>query len=161
MGKVDIGGQRPEAYFGKRKTAPEEAFTPLRLPAIVLAYYEGDEDAVREALKSSRDGHVAKAHAEMRDRGWCYLGAERCQKKSPFHRAKAYEVFDTLNPQPAYTGLTGAERQAVFDEYKTFMSDYDECRARLLRHEKNIIWPAGTWKMVHKLNHSCVPCSPL
>jgi len=123
---------------------------------MVLEHYSGDEDAVREALKSSRDGHVAQAHAEMRDKGWNYLGAERCKKKDPFACATSYEVFDTLNPQFACIGLTRAERLAVVEEYKRFMSDYAECRERLLRHEKNIRWPAGTWKMVHKENHQAV-----
>ena len=108
----------------------------------------------RQALKSSRDGHVAAAHVEMRDKGWRYMGAERCQKTDPFKRATAYEVFDKLNPQFAYVGLSAAERLAVFAEYRTFMADYAECRERHLRHEKGIIWPDGTWKMVRKENHS-------
>jgi len=56
-----------------------------------------------------------------------------------------------------FVGLEGAERQAVFDEYARFMSDYDKCLQALLRLEEGIIWPSGTWKMVHELNHAVAP----
>ena len=161
MGNGQIGGPRPEAYYGNRKTAPEEAFTELRLPPNVLAHYDGDKDAVREAFRSARDEHVAEAHAEIRDKGLRYIGAARCRKMNPFKRANAYEVFDTFNAQFSCVGLEDEEQRAVAEEYAKFMSDYNKCREALLRLETGIIWPAGTWKMVHELNHGMAPEPPV
>lgn len=147
MGLVRFGGDRPKHYFGKRKTLAKRASAALRFPTCVDSFY-GTREAAMAALKKSLVGHVQRAHAAVRSKGWKYLGAERAQRISPFKRATSWEVFDALVPAFATLGLSKDEVITVKLAYLDFQRRYDDCRARFLDGERGVVWPAGTWAMV-------------
>lgn len=108
----------------------------------------GSREAAMEVLKERVDHHVRRAQQAVKEKGWTYLGARRVQKQSPYKRAKSYEVFGRIAPHFATIGLSPEDAIAVKLEFLAWQAHYDECRARFLRGE-NVIWPAGTWAIVH------------
>ncbi|MFT5359258.1 MAG: putative transposase, partial [Polyangiales bacterium] len=148
---VDMGikryrAKRPEHYFGKQKTLPEESSFELMMCPWLLAHY-GSRDSALAALKARLKDHVDKALRAVKAKGWKFLGADRVMKLSPFKRAKSYEVFGKLTPHFATIGLSVEETIAVKRAFLQWQARYDECRERFLRGEF-VIWPAGTWAMV-------------
>ncbi|MEM7609978.1 MAG: hypothetical protein AAF411_31920, partial [Myxococcota bacterium] len=133
--------------FGNRSTLPDTAELTLCFPEELIEYY-GTRERAEHALEERLKYHVENAHAEMKRKGWKYLGAERAIKQDPFKQARSWEVFDALVPAFATRGLSHEERIKAKQRYKAWQAAYDECRRRFLAGEQGILWPAGTWAMV-------------
>ena len=155
LGKTVIVGLRPDAYFGKRKTMPEQASFEVREPTWLIE--ELGREGAAEELRDALERNVQEARAAVRERGWKYLGAERATKVDPFNCAKAYEVFGSRVPHLSTFGLTREEAIAIKQDYVAWQLRYDDCRERLLRGETNILWPPGTWAMVQFFGQRAEP----
>ena len=68
MGTTSFGGDRPEHFFGKRKTQPEDAETRLRFPEC-LDEFDGSRESAIAALERSLEQHVQRAHAAVKEKG--------------------------------------------------------------------------------------------
>ena len=155
MGRLVVRGMRPEHYFGRRKTMPADAsFEVDEAPIVVDAY---DSEGAKEALTRALETKVAEARAEIRAKGWTYVGATRAMGVSPFKQAVAYEVFGARNPDLSTYGLTPEEAADVKREYIAFHIAYQDCRERLLRGESDLLWPPGTWVMVQHFGQRSWP----
>ncbi len=155
MGRSVIRGTRPEHYFGRRKTMRPEASFAVEIPPLVFEALglEGAMKALAEALEAK----VAEARAEIRSKGWTYLGAKRAANISPFKQAVAYEVFGGRNPDLSTYGLSREEAATVKREYIAFHLAYQDCRQRMLRGETDVLWPPGTWAMVRRFGQRASP----
>jgi len=136
---------RPEASFG------------VEMPAKLLEAY-GAEGAVDE-LTAALEEKVAEAQAEIRRKGWTYLGAKRAMSVSPFKQAVAYEVFGSRNPDLSTYGLSSEDAANVKREDITFHRAYQDCRERMFRGETEVLWPPGTWAMVQHFGQRAGPLS--
>jgi len=155
MGRTVVRGLRPEHYFGRRKTMRPDASFAVEMPPVLLDAY-GREKAMEE-LTLALEEKVAEARAEVRRKGWTYLGAKRAMSVSPFKQAVAYEVFGARNPDLSTYGLTAEEAATVKREYIAFHLAYQDCRQRLMRGETDVLWPAGTWAMVQHFGQRAGP----
>jgi len=157
LGRSVVRGTRPEHYFGRRKTMRPEASFGVEMPAKLLEAY-GAEGAVEE-LTAALEEKVAEAQAEIRRKGWTYLGAKRAMSVSPFKQAVAYEVFGSRNPDLSTYGLSSEDAANVKREYITFHRAYQDCRERMIRGETEVLWPPGTWAMVQHFGQRAGPLS--
>ncbi|MEM6956828.1 MAG: hypothetical protein AAF645_14135, partial [Myxococcota bacterium] len=109
MGRTTWTAKRPEAFFGKRGTSgkrstlPDTASLTLAFPEELEEHY-GSLETAKHALRERLDHQVQNPQAEVRQKGWRYLGAERAAKQDPFKQARSWEVFDTLVPAFATRG---------------------------------------------------------
>ncbi|MEM9864495.1 MAG: hypothetical protein AAF938_23045 [Myxococcota bacterium] len=136
MGRTTWTAKRPEAFFGKRKTLPDTASLTLGFPEELEEHY-GSRETAKHALKERLDHHVKNAQAEVRQKGWKYLGAERAAKQDPFKQSRSWEVFDTLVPAFATRGLSHEERIKAKQTYRAWHDAYDECRRRFQESRKD------------------------
>ncbi|MBO6935111.1 MAG: hypothetical protein JJ863_09045 [Deltaproteobacteria bacterium] len=155
MGRKVIHGTRPDHYFGRRRTMRPEASFAVEMPPVVVDAH-GMEGA-KNALAAAIDEKVTEARAEVRRKGWTYLGAKRAANVSQFKQASAYEVFGARNPDLSTYGLSPDEAADVKREYIAFHRAYQDCRRRLLRGETDLRWPPGTWAMVQHFGQRSSP----
>ena len=155
MGRCTMRGTRPEHYFGRRKTMPDDGSFAVEEPPIVLEAYGRENGQVK--LAEALEAKIAEARAEVRKKGWKYLGAKRAQSVSPFKQAVAFEVFGARNPDLSTYGLPAAEAARVKREYIQFHRAYQACRSRMLKGETDIRWPPGTWAMVQHFGQRSSP----
>ena len=114
-------------------------------------------EGAKNALAAAIDEKVTEARAEVRRKGWTYLGARRAASVSQFKQASAYEVFGARNPDLSTYGLSPDEAADVKREYIAFHRAYQDCRRRLLRGETDLRWPPGTWAMVQHFGQRSSP----
>jgi len=155
MGRSVVQGRRPEHYFGRRKTLAADASFAVEMPPNVLEAY-GPERA-KQKLAEALEEKVAEARAEVRRKGWTYLGAKRAMNISPFKQAVAYEVFGARNPDMSTYGLSPEEAACVKREYIAFHRAYQDCRRRMKQGETGVLWPPGTWAMVQHFGQRASP----
>jgi len=122
----------------------------------VLEAFPGGLEEAQRALKS-RCEELAKEARAMRHRLGLAYGTPASAVQSKFtHRSSSYEVFDALNPTFATGGDPEAAEQAR-EARAQFVSEYARCKALWRAGDRNVIWPAGTWKM--RVLHRC-RCHP-
>jgi len=155
MGRTAVRGDRPEHYFGRRKTMRPDASFAVEMPPVVLEAY--GEERAREKLAAALEAAIAEARAEVRRKGWTYLGAKRAMSVSPFKQAVAYEVWGARNPDLSTYGLSPEEAARVKREYVAFHRAYQRCRERMLRGKPDVLWPPGTWAMVQHFGQRAGP----
>lgn len=155
MGRTVVHGVRPEHYFGRRKTMTLEASFAVAMPSVVVDAH-GEERAT-EKLHQALEEKVAKARAEVRRKGWTFLGAKRAMSVSPFKQAIAYEVFGGRNPDLSTYGLSAEDAARVKREYVAFHRAYQDCRQRMLDGNTGMLWPPGTWAMVQHFGQRAGP----
>ncbi|MBO6938164.1 MAG: hypothetical protein JJ863_24565 [Deltaproteobacteria bacterium] len=157
MGRTVIRGTRPEHYSGRRKTMAPDASFAVEMPPVVLEEY--GVDGAKKALADALEARVAEARAEVRRKGWTYLGAKRAASVSPFKQAVAFEVYGARNPDLSTYGSSSEEASTVKREYIAFHRAYQHCRERMLRGETDLRWPPGTWAMVQHFGQRASPLS--
>ena len=57
-----------------------------------------------------------------------------------------FEFLGVLDPTFAAAGDSDAAL-AIIERNRSFLRDYADCLNRFRRGERDVIWPAGTWKM--------------
>lgn len=137
--------ERPTYYFDRNGKMPASAELRFELPECVREAYgvEGGLEKIREAVEL----HERRGRAEVERQGWRFLGADRCQKVSPYRRAKAYEVFGAR--EPTFATLGGGREafgRAVAD-LRNFRAAYREALLRFRAGERDVVFPFGTWMM--------------
>ena len=155
MGRSVVHGTRPEHYFGRRKTMVADASFAVEVPPLLLQTYGAD--GTKRRLAEALEVKIAEARAEVRRKGWTYLGARRAMSVSPFKQAVAYEVFGARNPDLSTYGLSEEEAADVKREYIAFHLAYQDCRERMIRGEIDLLWPPGTWAMVQHFGQRASP----
>jgi len=150
--------KRPEVYFdpnNKVKNWPDEIELRIVMPEVLLLEYGGLEEAQR-ALKSRCEELAKEARAKRHQLGLAY-GTPASAVQSKFtRRSSSHEVFGALNPTFATGGDPEAAEQAR-EARAQFLSEYARCKALWRAGDRDVIWPAGTWKM--RVLHRC-RCHP-
>ncbi|MEZ4247613.1 MAG: hypothetical protein R3B99_05175 [Polyangiales bacterium] len=94
-------------------------------------------------MKTERDALVAEAHAEVAKRGGRFLGRFRAMRRSTRAWATSKEERNAVVPRvKAGRGQGEARRSALADD-ASFRWEMAECRLRMLRGEKDVVFPAG------------------
>jgi putative transposase len=158
IGRTTFRVKRPAFYFDPEGKMPGEVEVHFELPEPLVRLY-GEEPA-RARLRDSVAEHEAAARAQVHEKGWSFLGADRCSKLSPYRRAKAYEVFGGRHPTFATKGGGRKAFLRAVAELRAFRRAYREALARWRRDDRAAIFPCGTFLMRVLHGVTCVPWAP-
>jgi hypothetical protein len=105
------------------------------------------DETVREKVSAELGYLECKAHAEVKAKGWRFLGAQRIALLSPYKRVMSWEPIRGRNPTFA---VGRGQRAAFFHAVKvvrTFRKLYREALSEWRRGVRDVIFPAGTLLM--------------
>lgn len=156
MGRRILKASRPKHRFGKRKTLPEEITMKLGFPLVLEERY-GSRKAAQEAVTSALKKHTKNARAEIKRKGWSYLGKRGAQKVDHLKQARFWEVFDRINYRLATLGLSRERADKAHEELKNWTARYHATRMKFLQGVRDILWPYGTWGMVQTFGMNAEP----
>jgi len=141
---------RPEQYF----SADDEKWPPfveLRLTMPPAAQQLGvSDEQFRELVAEEVATQERAAREKVKERGWAFLGADRCRKLSPFRRARSGEPIRGRNPTFA---VGRGNRDAFFEaarRLRAFRLAYRQRLEAWRAGERSVPFPAGTWLMRHR-----------
>ncbi|MDH5492639.1 MAG: hypothetical protein OEY14_11870, partial [Myxococcales bacterium] len=146
IGKRTFEARRPEVYFDPENPEwPETVEIAMQMPKELLSAH-GDADAAREAIATEVQRLERKARRKLRELGHGFGTPQSAVQTKFTRRARSFEFFGVLDPTFAAAGDTDAAL-AIIERNRSFLRDYADCLGRFQRGERDIIWPAGTWKM--------------
>jgi REP element-mobilizing transposase RayT len=131
-----VRARRPEVYFGKRSSAPEEVELE-----IVTAPFEGFLERVEAAIEE----RVAQAHRRAREEKRGFLGAAAVRKTSFVKKARSLEKMWKRIPEVA--AMKPELREAMKADRREFLVAYYEALERWRNGERDVVFPWGTWWM--------------
>ncbi|MCB9623491.1 MAG: hypothetical protein H6723_09150 [Sandaracinus sp.] len=94
-------------------------------------------------VKAERDGLVEEAHGEVAKSGGRFLGRFRAMRRSTRAQATSKEELNAVVPRVKAGRGQGEVRRRALAEDASFRWDMAECRLRMLRGEKDVVFPAG------------------
>jgi len=155
LGRMRLQAKRPACYFDEHSALwPEEVTLELTTPEV-----EGYSAPQLRSAVAVELAHVERqAQADVRARGWAFLGADRVRKASPYDRAKSWEPLRGRNPQFA---VGRGQREAFFEavaSLRAFRRAYREALQRWRGGLRRVCFPSGTWTMswLHGVNVAAV-----
>jgi putative transposase len=153
IGKRTFDVKRPKKYFDPEGKMPKRVEFRFEHHAGIVERNGVDE--ARTLLVDALFAEEEAARREVQARGHKFLGAERVLKKSPFDRAKSYEVFGALNPR--FATKRGGEEAYIeaAENLLTFQADYRDAWERWRAGGRNVVFPYGTWLMRVRYHVRC------
>jgi len=97
-----------------------------------------------------------KRYAKKR-RGRAVLGIEYCEAISPFYTPKTSAPMRTLNPR--FCSSDPKLIMRALQRQRQFYGEHQRGRFRLRSGDRDVVFPAGTVKMVHLAGVSCRECA--
>lgn len=151
----DIGApavlvSRPPAFFRKVGARALPAQVPLSLQAP-----PGFDDLSTEQLRALVAERLS-AHEERARRqrgGRPLVGRERILRQSISERPRGNDPHFGLNPRVA--GRDRAARLGALEQLRSFFQTYRRAREQLTAGARDVVFPAGTWRLRRELG---VPC---
>ena len=145
LGRRTFVAERPNLYFDPNGEMPARTTLRFELPEGLLELH--GEEGTRTVLEESLRRHEREARAEVRAKGWSFLGPERCLRISPYRRSKAYEVFGARNPTFATKGGGQEAFEQAVQKLRAFRRSYRERLQRWRAGDHVSAWPLGTYLM--------------
>ncbi|HTN89927.1 MAG TPA: transposase [Sorangium sp.] len=151
--KVDVGelgrgalhATRPSAYLDPENPQwLDEATLPLVLPPVIA---QENADCFRRQVADELARMEAQAHAEVRRRGFGFLGAERASNVSPYERATSFEDLCERNPTFAVGREQGDAWRTAAAAVRAFRASYRAALERWCAGVRSAVFPVGTWWM--------------
>lgn len=143
LGSAQFTAKRPKVYFDADNPKwPAEATLQLQMPDVGLS-----DDETRAKVALELQWLEQKAYAEVKAKGWRFLGAERIALLSPYKQATSWEPLRDRNP----TFAVGRGQRTAFIHavkvVRAFRKAYREALSEWRRGVRDVIFPAGTWLM--------------
>jgi putative transposase len=145
LGRRTFAAERPTLYFDPNGRMPARASLRFELPERLVERH--GEEGTREVLEESFRDHERRAQAEVKAKGWTFLGLDRCLRISPYRRAKAYEVFGARNPTFATKGGGPEAFEQAVQKLRDFRQRYRERLLGWRAGDRESPWPFGTYLM--------------
>jgi putative transposase len=143
LGCAQFTAKRPEVYFDADNPQwPAEASLQLQMPQVGLS-----DDETRQKVALELQWLEQAAHAEVKAKGWRFLGAQRIALLSPYKQATSWEPLRGRNPTFA---VGRGQRTAFFhavNVLRTFRKAYRDALSEWRRGVRDVVFPAGTWLM--------------
>ena len=131
---------RPRWFFDEEGSMPAEVELVLqRPPGFEELSQEEWADVLRTAIRA-REAHVASERAGKR-----VLGRKAVLAQSPFDRPDTHEPRRQLSPRVA--AKNKGRRIEALRRHRAFLIAYREAFARLRAGERDVVFPAGTYKL--------------
>jgi len=144
--------KRPKTSFFANSSLPEEE-TLVFVPPPALA------DRPIEALQQQLQQAIAEAEAAARHKhleaGRTFWGRRAVRDASPFTESTAEQPIRTLNPR--IKCADPEKRCAAKMALKQFWCAYRRAYARLVRGDRSVAFPPGTWKLAVYYGVRCAP----
>ena len=156
VGRRVVKVKRPDWYFdASNPDWPDEVSIPIVMPAC-LQEACGSDDACRAVIQRRVDERIRQAHRDNSRRGQGYLGAKRVMKTPHTKRAGSNETFGSLVPSFATGGHVEVARR-MKEQRERFLSAYRAAWHAWKAGLRNVLFPAGTWKMRVSYAACCLP----
>jgi len=143
LGLAELTASRPDVYLDTDNPAwPAQATLQLMMPSIGL----GDEE-IRKRVTAELERLERKAYAEVKAKGWRFLGLQRLALLSPFQQAKSWEPLRGRNPHFA---VGRGQRRAFFQAVRVlraFRTAYREALEQWRNGFRRVLFPPETWLM--------------
>ncbi len=141
---------RPMSFFSEDGVMPETVSLEARVPS----GWPGGREAWSEAVREGVGRAEVAARKERAAMGKRVVGARAIRDALPNHRPTTREPRRNLRPQLACRN--GALRIVELRALKLFRSAYAEARALFIAG-LDVLFPWGTYKLVHELGARCRP----
>ena len=144
LGRWHVDVNRPKTYF---RSEACDARTSLRLtmPPMLEALYSDEE--IREMVEEEVRRQERAARAEVRAKGWRWVGAKQVMQGSPYDRATSYEPLRDRNPTFAVgRGQAELMKQAK-QALRAFRHAYRDALKRWRETCAQVCFPEGTYLM--------------
>jgi len=155
IGTKEFEVPRPDVYFDpKNPEWPEVAHLKITMPKVLLDAFglEGAQHQIAARVAQLEE----EAHADARRQGKGFGTPHSAMQCKHTVRASSWEPFGARNPTFAAGGDQEAAQRAR-EQRRAFLESYQACLSRWQRGERDMLWPAGTWKM--RVLHA-VRCRP-
>jgi hypothetical protein len=138
--------ERPSFFFDpENESWPDQIELHISLPPAASAF--GSTENFRELVRREVERLSAEARLEVQNRGWTFLGVDRCTKLSPFRRAHSREPIRSLNPTFAVGRGQTRNRKAAVTRLRQFRNEYRAALDSWRMGNRNVFFPQGTWLM--------------
>ncbi|WP_104987253.1 transposase [Sorangium cellulosum] len=145
LGRGTLRAERPAVYFNPANPRwPDEATLPLALPPGVTP---DTADGFRRAVDAELERQEAQAYAEVQQRGYDVLGAERAREVSPYERATSSEPVRARNPTFAVGRKQPGAWERAATAVRAFRAAYRDALVHWRLGMRDVVFPAGTWCM--------------
>lgn len=137
---------RPKGFFRAKGPVAKEGVLRSHTPS----GYTREEfcEAVEEAYRRK----LAEAHAEMKASGRRYLGAEQAKGQAPLRaptRRAPRDAGSTAATLRRVVAATPELSERMLAEERAFRELYEGCLAQLRAGTRDVVFPAGTYKLHH------------
>lgn len=151
IGKTEIV-RRPKYLFAKDGDMPEEVeLTLTMLPALRDRPHAEAVQILEEAVVAEE----SRARAANRAKGVKYLGRRGIRKLNPFDSPTTQRKSGELNPR--IKCKDPQQRKTALAQLKQHWSDYRVAFARYRQGDKDVEFPAGTYRMRVVYGVRCAP----
>ena len=147
-GGVEV--KRPKVFFRENSPAPATVTLKVVPPA-------GVEEKTPEAFVKMLSERLAQREEELRKKlraeGRTILGRKAVKAQDPFSYPGGMEPRRNLKPRVAAANKWA--RMEALGRLKSFDDTYPEARARFLKGDRDVVFPAGTYWLVKHAGARC------
>ncbi len=148
LGRRTFRIKRPAVFFNPNNPQwPDVVELSLSLPPTLEQTYGAQ--TVREAVGEELRRQERLARADVKKRGWRFLGPDRARRLSPYRRATSFELLRDRNPTFA---VGRGQKKAFFQaaaELRAFRLAYRQALEQWRAGLRSVVFPQGTWCMCH------------
>ena len=145
--------KRPNVFFGKKSTVPEEALLGVAMPPSLSGQYKPEE------FVYMLDDELQLREADMRRQvissGKTFMGVQALLQQDPYSCPSSLEPRRNLNPRVA--GKNKWKRIEALQRLKSFYKDYKRALEAFQGGDNKALFPEGTYWMVVFFGANCVP----
>jgi REP element-mobilizing transposase RayT len=148
LGAITLPARRPAGFFRANGTTPESLELELTVPPGFTSAQEF-RDAVSQEVRALED-ETRRAFAAD---GRRFLGRARVLAQDPLGRPKGAEPRRKMSPRIAALDAVG--RIDAIARLKRFVHEYGEALAKLRAGVRDMVFPAGTYRLRVELGVRC------
>ena len=141
--------ERPKAYFREKGPVPKVGELRSYTPA---CFEEGE---FRAAVLEAYERQLAEARAEVKRSGRKYAGVERVLKQSVTRAPTKPTPRPPATPLRRHIAPTPEQAAIMLAEEREFRRLYEGCLAQLRAREREVVFPAGTYRLRVDYNLPC------
>ena len=143
---------RPKVYFRDGSDVkPSATLAFVRPPG-----FKGVSDQqVVKRIRAEISRHVRKARRQIRDSERKFLGFAGVLRQKPWHCPETRETRRKISPRVA--GLNKWARTEALQFLREWYAEYCAARDAFRSGKRDVVFPAGTYGMLHRFNVTCAP----
>jgi hypothetical protein len=146
LGVAVLQASRPKVFFDpKNPKWPETASLTLTVPPSLDGQMTPED--FQRLVAAELEHQEREACAAVANSGKSFLGAGRCQRVSPYQRAKGFEPLRGRNPTFAVGRGSSEAYRAAAAEVSAYRAAHRKALLRWRAGDRDVAFPEGTWAM--------------